>query len=303
MPVESPHTDANVFARLAARLPDYVALTRLDRPVGIWLLLWPTWWALWVAARGVPNLHEFVVFTLGVVLMRSAGCVINDVADRNLDGHVERTRARPLATGRVTVGEALVLFGVLMLLALGLVLTTNALTVQLALVAALLAASYPFMKRYTYFPQVVLGAAFGWGIPMAFAATGNDVPTVAWLLFVANLFWTVAYDTLYAMVDRDDDLRVGIRSTAILFGSADLTMIGILQALTLGTLVLAGMQWQAGALYWLGLFGALLLFAQQLWSVRSRGREVCFAAFLANNAVGMVIFAGIALDLAVRAAA
>lgn len=283
---------------LRSRLPDFLALTRMDRPIGIFLLLWPTWWALWLAAGGVPSLHLFLVFTLGVIVMRAAGCVINDYADRNFDGHVERTRNRPLATGAVSPGEALALFAGLIVIAALLVATTNRLTIYLALAAVALAATYPFMKRYTYFPQVVLGAAFSWGIPMAFAATLGNVPRLAWLLLAANLLWTVAYDTLYAMVDRDDDLRIGIRSTAILFGSADLAMVGTLQALTLGTLALVGRQYGAGPLYWLALVAAAGLFAQQLWSVRGRERGACFAAFLANNRVGFVIFAGIALDLA-----
>ncbi len=283
---------------LRSRLPDFLALTRMDRPIGIFLLLWPTWWALWLAADGIPSLHLFVVFTLGVVVMRAAGCVINDYADRRFDGHVERTRNRPLATGAVSPGEALTLFVALVMVAAMLVATTNRLTIYLSLVAVALAATYPFMKRFTYFPQVVLGAAFSWGIPMAFAATLGHVPRLAWLLLAANLLWTVAYDTLYAMVDRDDDLRIGIRSTAILFGSADLTMVGLLQVLTLATLALAGRQYGAGPLYWVALATAAGLFAQQLWSVRKRERHACFGAFLANNRVGLVIFAGIALDLA-----
>lgn len=283
-----------------SRRRDFLALARLDRPVGILLLLWPTLWALWVAADGVPDPHLLLIFGAGVVLTRSAGCVINDFADRRLDRHVERTRERPLTTGRLTETEALRFCLALLLPAAVLVLFTNALTVALAVVAAAVAATYPFMKRWTYLPQVVLGTAFGCAVPMAFAAQLGSVPVLAWLLFLANLFWTVAYDTWYAMVDRDDDLRVGIRSTAILFGEADLPMIAVLDAATLLTLLLLGQRLGYGWPWHLGLVLAAILFLRQLYAGRSRSREACFGNFLDNIRVGAAIFAGLAVDRAVH---
>ena len=229
---------------------------RGDRPVGILLLLWPTWWALWLAADGVPPLGTLLIFTAGVWLTRSAGCVINDYNDRWLDPHVERTKARPLATGAVSPREALALFAVMMLVAFGLVLLTNWLTVALSVAAALLAATYPLLKRYTYLPQVYLGIAFGWGIPMAFAAVQGSVPPIAWLLFLGNLLWTTGYDTWYAMVDREDDIRAGSKSTAILFGDADRLIIASLQGLALLCLLLAGSKFQLGLCFQLGLLVA-----------------------------------------------
>ena len=215
-----PEPSARVIATRPRRerIRDFVQLTRLDRPIGIYLLLWPTLWALWIAAEGVPSLKNLLIFVLGVVLMRSAGCVINDFADRNFDGHVARTKNRPLATGRISPKEALLFFAVLVLLSFGLVLCTNATTVWLSFGALGVAALYPFMKRYTYYPQAVLGAAFSWGMPMAFTAETGELPAAAWLLFVANVIWTVGYDTYYAMADREDDLKIGVKSTAILFG-------------------------------------------------------------------------------------
>lgn len=279
------------------RLPDFVALTRLDRPIGIGLLLWPTLWGLWLGANGLPSLHHLVVFVGGVVLMRSAGCVINDYADRNLDGLVERTRHRPMATGRVGETEALVLCAVLCLLALLLVLTTNRPTIGLACCALVAAGIYPFMKRVTYIPQAFLGVAFSFGIPMAFAATTGKVPDIAWLLFVANVLWTVAYDTLYAMVDRDDDVKAGIRSTAILFGSADRVMVGLLQGLVLLCLVIAAGRLGFGMVFHAAIVLAGAMFARQQWMIRKRDRDACFKAFLDNNLVGAAVFAGIALEI------
>lgn len=280
-----------------ARLTPWINLLRLNRPIGIVLLLWPTLWALWLAAGGTPQLANLLVFVLGVVVMRSAGCVINDFADRHVDGHVKRTAQRPLATGQLSSRQALMAFALLLLLALALVLTRNLLTIKLSLVALLLAISYPFMKRITHWPQLVLGAAYGWSIPMAFAAEIKQLPPLCWWLFAANLAWTVAYDTLYAMVDRDDDERIGVHSTARLFGRWDLAAIAALQLLALGCL------WQVGQLaalappFNISLIVAALLFGHQLWSCRQRQRDACFNAFLANHQVGMVVFVGIALAL------
>ena len=240
---EAPAPEPVPVARWRERLALYWALVRGDRPIGWLLLLWPTWWALWLAAEGRPPLWPWFVFSAGVWLTRSAGCVINDYADRWLDPQVERTKGRPLATGAVSGREALAVFAVLMLVAFALVLTLNRLTVLLSVVGVFLAASYPYLKRYTYLPQVYLGMAFGWGIPMAFAALTGSVPTLAWVLYVANIFWATAYDTWYAMVDREDDLRMGAKSTAILFGELDLLAIGVLYALMFGALALVG--WQA----------------------------------------------------------
>jgi 4-hydroxybenzoate polyprenyltransferase len=278
---------------LQDRVRQYVLLTRLNRPVGIFLLLWPTLWALWVAAEGMPNWHVFIVFVLGVVLMRSAGCVINDYADRKLDPLVSRTRDRPIAAGRVKPGEALMLFVVLCLLAFGLVLTLNWLTIQLSFAGVLLAAMYPFMKRYTHLPQVVLGLAFGWSIPMAFAAQTGNLPKLAWLMYVINVVWSVVYDTMYAMADREDDLKAGIKSTAILFGDADRVILGILQALMLFGLLLLGQDIGAGYAFYTGLGIATVLGIYQQYLIRRRDPEKCFRAFLNNNWLGAAIFAGI----------
>ncbi|MGQ0658402.1 MAG: 4-hydroxybenzoate octaprenyltransferase [Chromatiales bacterium] len=278
------------------QLPHYVALTRLNRPIGIFLLLWPTWWALLVAAEGRPDAWVAIVFTLGVILMRSAGCVINDYADRRFDGYVRRTRERPLVSGRVQPREAFILFAVLVGLAFLLVLTTNRLTVLLSLIAALLAISYPYSKRYTYLPQFHLGLAFGWSIPMAFAAQTNAVPVTAWLLLIANVLWSAVYDTMYAMVDRDDDVKIGVKSTAILFADADRLIIGILQAMMLAALWLLGERVERGLAYDAGLCAAGALFVYHQYLIRAREPEQCFRAFLHNNWVGAAIFAGLAVS-------
>ena len=282
------------------RLPHYWQLIRGDRPIGTLLLLWPTWWALWLAAGGFPPLKTFLIFTVGVWLTRSAGCVINDYNDRWLDSQVERTRGRPLATGAVSPREALLVFVLMMLLAFALVCLTNQLTIYLSVVGAFLAATYPLLKRYTYLPQVYLGLAFGWGIPMAFAAIQNTVPTLAWVLFLGNLLWTTAYDTWYAMVDREDDLRMGAKSTAILFGDADLVALAVLYVCFLGTMALLGRQAELGFNYAIALLVAAGFIAWQFVSARDRSRERCFAAFLNNQWVGLCVFAGIALDLTMR---
>ena len=295
---EAPAPEPVRVARWRERLALYWALVRGDRPIGWLLLLWPTWWALWLAAEGRPPLWPWFVFSAGVWLTRSAGCVINDYADRWLDPQVERTKGRPLATGAVSGREALALFAVLMLVAFALVLTLNRMTVLLSVVGVFLAASYPYLKRYTYLPQVYLGMAFGWGIPMAFAALTGSVPPLAWVLYVANIFWATAYDTWYAMVDREDDLRMGAKSTAILFGELDLLAIGVLYALMFGALALVGWQAQLGAYFWGGLGLAVLLVAYEFLIARRRDRAACFRAFLHNHWVGAAIFAGIALDYA-----
>ena len=286
--------------RWRERLRQYWLLVRGDRPIGWLLLLWPTWWGLWVAADGVPPLWPLLVFSLGVWLTRAGGCVINDYADRWLDSSVERTKQRPLATGAVSGREALWVFVVLMLLAFALVLTLNRLTILMSVFGVLLAASYPYLKRYTYLPQVYLGIAFGWGIPMAFAAIQGEVPAVAWVLYVGNIFWATAYDTWYAMVDREDDIRMGAKSTAILFGEMDLVAQGVLYACMFAALVLVGREAGMGLWYWAGLGAALLLVTYEFTIARTRDRDACFRAFLHNNWVGMVIFAGIAADLALR---
>jgi len=287
--------------RLHPRAWDFVQLMRLDKPIGIYLLLWPTLWALWVAAEGVPSAKNLAIFVLGVILMRAAGCVINDYADRNFDGHVKRTQARPLASGKIQPREALLLFAALVSLSFGLVLLTNASTIWLSFGGLALAACYPFMKRYTYYPQVVLGAAFSWGMPMAFTAETGQLPPEAWLLYIANLLWTVAYDTYYAMADRDDDLKIGVKSTAILFGDADRLIIATLQGLALFCLLLAGARFQLGPYFHLGLAGAALCFAWEFWSSRSREPQACFAAFLHNHWAGLAIFIGLVLDYAIAA--
>jgi 4-hydroxybenzoate polyprenyltransferase len=268
----------------------------LDRPVGIWLLLWPTLWALWIAGRGKPNPQIFIIFVIGTVLMRSAGCAINDYADRSFDPHVARTRDRPLAAGRISTLEALVLFGILSLIALMLALQLNRLTLLLAVAGAFLAISYPFIKRFLSVPQMYLGITFGWGIPMAFSAQLEHLPRVAWLLLLANMLWVTVYDTIYAMVDRDDDIKIGVRSTAILFGDSDRHIIAVLQAMTLLTLYLVGKILRMGHWYESGLAAGALFFIYQLWLIRARERDACFRAFLNNQYVGMSVFIGILLE-------
>ena len=274
----------------------YSRLMRIDKPIGTLLLLWPTLWALWLSGMAIPPLSVLVVFVLGVFVMRAAGCVINDYADRNVDGHVKRTAARPLASGAVTEKEAKLLFAGLGLLAFLLVLTMNRMTILLSFGGLALAWVYPFMKRYTHLPQVVLGAAFGWAIPMGWAAVSESLPFVCWLVFLANICWTVAYDTQYAMFDRDDDLKIGVKSTAILFGRYDKLIIGLLQLAALGLMALVGILLHLnGAFYWsLLLAGGLFVHQQKL--IAGRERELCFQAFLNNNYVGLVLFIGVLLN-------
>ncbi|WP_229792880.1 4-hydroxybenzoate octaprenyltransferase [Rhodanobacter panaciterrae] len=307
-PADSSTRATRVLNWLLQKLPtryrekalDYLVLTRMDRPVGALLLLWPTWWALWLAAGDFPPWKPLIIFTLGVFAMRAAGCAINDYADRKLDPQVERTAGRPIASGRVTPREALVVFAVLLVFAFVLVLFTNKLTIELSFAGAALAAIYPFTKRYTYMPQVVLGAAFGWSIPMAFAAVMNTVPPVGWLLFIGNIIWSVVYDTEYAMVDREDDLKAGAKSTAILFGDADLPILGVLMGTFLLTMLFVGQRAALGWPYWLGLLVAAGLFGYQHWLIRDRIRTACLAAFRHNNWLGLIVWIGIVLALAVR---
>src|SRR5579885_3096347 len=288
-------------ARWGSKTRDYLVLVRMDRPVGALLLLWPTWWALWLAAGDFPPWKPFLVFTAGVFLMRAAGCAMNDYADRNLDPQVQRTAGRPLAAGRVTPVEALIIFALLSLAAFALVLVfTNKLTIELSFAGAALAAVYPFTKRYTSLPQVVLGAAFGWGIPMAFAAITDSLPPIAWLLFLGNVLFSTIYDTEYAMVDREEDIKVGAKSTAILFGDADLVIIGVLMCTFVGCMALVGMRAQLDWPYWVALGIAIVLFARQLWMMRDRVRDRCFAAFRNNNWVGGLLWLGVMLSLAMR---
>ena len=278
------------------RVHQYWLLMRFHRPIGIFLLLWPTLWALWIAGEGKPETKILVIFVLGVVLMRAAGCVINDYADRNFDPHVSRTCDRPIAAGRVSPKEALVLFAFLCLLAFLLVIQLNGLTIALSLVAVFLAASYPFMKRYTHLPQAYLGLAFGWAVPMAFAAQTGTVPGIAWWLLLATVLWALAYDTMYAMVDREDDLKVGIKSTAILFGRYDREVIAAIQVAMLGILLWVGHLAGLDGWYWLGLTAASGLAIYQNLLIRGRQPERCFQAFLNNHWFGAVIFLGIVLE-------
>jgi 4-hydroxybenzoate polyprenyltransferase len=268
---------------------------RVDKPIGSLLLLWPTLWALWLASEGVPELGHILIFCAGVFLMRSAGCVINDYADRNIDGDVERTKHRPLAVRLVTEKEALILFVVLALLAFSLVLMLNMLSVILSFVALGIATVYPFMKRITYFPQVVLGMAFSMAIPMAFAAVRNEIPHTAWLLYVTNLLWVLAYDTIYGMVDKKDDLRIGVKSTAIFFGEADLQITALIQAMFVFGLLLVGGKFELNYFFYLSVLIASGLIAWQIYSCRKHQPDKCFSAFLNNNWVGLVIFCGIVL--------
>ena len=272
-------------------------LTRMNRPIGSLLLLWPTLWALFLAADGLPDWHVLIVFVLGVLFMRSAGCVINDFADRKVDGHVKRTANRPLPSGLVSSKEALTLFAVLVVCSFLLVLTMNTLTIMLSSIGIFLAVAYPFMKRVTYLPQFVLGLAFSWAIPMAYAAESNQVPPEAWLLFVINALWTIAYDTQYAMVDRDDDLKIGIKSTAILFGRFDKLIIGLLQLSVLTLLIILGSQLSLSSVYYWGVLAAAGFFVYQQWLIKGREREACFKAFLNNNYVGGLVFVAISASV------
>ncbi|EGW54801.1 4-hydroxybenzoate octaprenyltransferase [Candidatus Endoriftia persephonae] len=278
------------------RLRRYALLVRLNRPIGILLLLWPTLWALWMAGEGRPSWRVVLVFICGVTLMRSAGCAINDFADRHIDGRVERTKLRPIAAGLVSPKEALGVFAALSLSAFALLFFLNHETKALSLVALLLAAVYPFMKRYTHLPQVVLGAAFGWAVPMAFMAIQQQLPPVSWVLFSATLLWALIYDTQYAMVDREDDLKIGVKSTAILFGRHDLLIIGLLQLLMLGLLGLAGAMAGRGWIFFLGVAAGAGFFVYQQWITRDREPKACFEAFLNNNNFGLVVFVGLLLD-------
>lgn len=283
----------------AARLYAYARLMRLDRPIGIFLLLWPVLWSLWLAAKGAPSLANLIIFSLGAIVMRSAGCVINDFADRNIDGQISRTRTRPLVMGHVSTTEALALFAGLCVLAFVLVSMTNRLTIYLSFGGLVLAVIYPFMKRYTYLPQVILGGAFAWSIPMVFAAETGTVPPHAWLIYTAVVMWTTAYDTFYGMVDREEDMKIGVKSTAILFGDQDRTMTGVLQALFLFTLWLVGHKMGLGWPYYLGLLAAAGLSAYQQWLIKDRAPNACFSAFLNNNWVGMAIFLGLVVQFLV----
>ena len=289
--------EAPLYHRLARRLEEYGRLARFDRPIGTWLLLWPALWALWVAGAGRPEQKVLIVFALGVMVMRAAGCVINDFADRDIDSHVKRTRERPLAARRVSPVEALVLFVVLSGAALWLVTRLNVFTVKLAVIGAALTVSYPLVKRFFPLPQLYLGISFGgWSVPMAFAAQRDSLPRIAWVLYIAAVVWAVMYDTIYAMVDREDDLTIGVKSSAILFADMDRFLIGALQAMMLFALVLAGRDMNFGGWFYAGLTAAGLLFLYQQWLIRAREPAACLRAFLNNNYVGMVIFIGILLQ-------
>lgn len=286
--------------RWRTRLREYARLMRLDRPIGIWLLLWPVLWAIWISANGRPDEKVFVIFLIGTFVMRSAGCVMNDFADREFDPHVRRTADRPLAKQSVSPAEALALFGVLGIVALGLLIPLNRPTQVLALIGGVLAVTYPFLKRFFALPQAYLGLAFSWSVPMAFAAQTGELPVVAWVLFVAGVLWTTAYDTMYAMVDREDDLVIGIRSSAILFGKADRGIILALQAGALAALALVGRMAGLGRWYWGGLAVAVALAAYQQLLIRDRDPAACFRAFLNNNLFGLAVFGGILLDYLFR---
>ena len=283
-----------------SRLLEYARLMRLDRPIGFWLLLWPALWALWISGEGHPDERVFVIFVAGAFLMRAAGCVINDYADRNVDPHVRRTAERPLARGAVSPREALALFAVLAAGALALIIPLARQTQLLALAGGAVAVIYPFLKRFFPLPQGWLGLAFAWSVPMAFAEQTGRVAAVAWCLFFAALFWTVAFDTEYAMVDREDDLRLGVRSSAILFGRADRMVVALLHLASIALLAAVGGSSALGRWYWLGLGAAAALAAWQLWLIRDRDPAACFRAFLNNNYFGIAVFAGIALDYLFR---
>ncbi len=286
---------ASFAPEIVSQVRNYGKLMRVDKPIGTWLLLWPTLWALWLAGEGAPDQGLFVVFVLGVFVMRSAGCVLNDFVDRKIDPYVERTRTRPLATGAVAPLEALTLFAALGLIAIGLATMLNRQAQLLAVVAAALTIAYPFIKRYVSIPQFVLGAAFGWAAPMAFAAQTGDTPELAWLVFGTALIWAVVYDTFYAMVDREDDQKLGVKSTAILFGEMDLFVIAGLQALLVLALILIGYRAELGFWYYLSVAISAGMMLWHLWLARDRQPAGCFEAFLKNHYIGMVIFIGIVL--------
>ena len=290
------------FRFAADHLREYALLMRLDKPIGTFLLLWPALWSLWLAGEGQPAQDVVIIFLLGVFLMRSAGCVINDIADRNFDPFVARTRERPLAARRVSVREALCLFIGLCLAAFALVLLLNTLTILLSLVGVALAASYPFMKRFHSLPQAHLGVAFGWAIPMAYAALTDALPFEAWLLFAANIVWSIVYDTMYAMVDREDDLKVGVKSSAIWFGANDKLVIGRLQIVLIALLVSVGIAADLGWIYYFGLFAAAWFALYQQYLIRDRQPANCFKAFLNNNWFGLTVFCGILIDFLPAAA-
>lgn len=278
------------------RQNSWIRLMRFDKPIGVYLLLWPTYWGLWFASSGRPSLKNFLIFTIGVLVMRAAGCVINDYADRHVDGEVARTKHRPIPAGEIAPKHALVLFSALLFVALILVIQTNLLTLILAVIGACLALIYPFLKRLTHLPQLGLGLAWSWTVPMAFAAEQQALPAGLWLISAAIVLWTVAFDTYYAMVDREDDLKIGVKSTAILFGKQDLLIIAILQISTLVLLYLAGNYFNRSGMYDLGLVISAGYFIVQHFQARSREPEGCFKAFLNNHRVGMVLFIGLALD-------
>jgi len=278
------------------RLHQYYLLMRMDRPIGTWLLLWPTFWALWIASEGIPSILHLIVFSLGVFVMRSAGCVINDYADRNIDKHIERTKNRPITSGKVSSREALGLFTVCILIAFILVLFLNIYTILLSFVALLLAAIYPFMKRYTHYPQIVLGMAFSWAIPMAFAAQLNNIPQVAWILYFVTILWIVSYDTMYAMADREEDLKIGVKSTAIIFADNDKLIIALLQLFFTGGMFYIAWLVQGGLFFYLGITISIIFSVYQQYLIRNRDEKSCFQAFLNNHWLGMVIFIGIFLN-------
>jgi 4-hydroxybenzoate polyprenyltransferase len=280
---------------LKDRAHHYALLMRLDKPIGTFLLLWPTLWALWIASQGIPSIHLLIVFSAGVFLTRSAGCVMNDYADRDFDRHVTRTRHRPLTTGIVTPREAFILITSLLAVAFLLVLTTNRLTILLAFIALPIGGIYPYMKRYTYVPQLFQGLSFSWGIIMAFAAATNGVPRIAWLIFIANILWSMIYDTTYAMVDREDDIRIGVKSTAILVGDSDRLFIGIMQGMMFLVFLIIGHQLEFGAYYHLSLLAAAAVAAYHQYLIKDRRPDQCFRAFLINNWLGAVVLAGIIL--------
>ncbi len=274
----------------------YYLLMRMDKPIGTWLLLWPSYWALWIAAEGIPSWNILLIFSLGVFIMRSAGCVINDYADRDIDKHIKRTQNRPITSGKVSAKEALTLFIVCIFIAFILVLFLNIYTVILSIVALFLAAIYPFMKRYTHYPQLVLGMAFSWAIPMAFAAQNNHIPAIAWLLYVITILWIVAYDTMYAMADRAEDLAIGVKSTAIIFAQYDKLIVAILQVVFVLGMVWIAWLLSAGIFFYLGLLGAVFFIIYQQYLIRDRNEILCFKAFLNNHWLGLIVFIGIFLN-------